>query len=63
MKTAIGVLLVLGMVVFQSNWFNGTGKLVASILGVCCLIGIVIWLYLTNKKKGIVEAVFQNDLD
>jgi cbb3-type cytochrome oxidase subunit 3 len=63
MKIFIGVSLIFGMLIFQSNLFNGQLKTVAAIIGLLCFIGLVIWLFFSNKKRGSDPAVMLNDID
>ena len=63
MKTFIGVMLVLGMLLFQSNLFHRHGKLLFSVLGLMCFIGLIAWLFYTKKKQGSDPAIMMNDTD
>ena len=63
MRIFLGVSLILGMLIFQSNIFNGQFKIVTAIIGLMCFIGLIIWLFFENKKRGSDPAIMLNDTD
>ena len=63
MKVFIGVSLVLGMLIFQSNLIIWQYKNVAAIIGLMCFIGLIIWLFFENKKRGSDPVIMINDTD
>lgn len=62
MKAIIAVVLVVGMLVFQSSIFSGEMKILAAVLGVVCFLGLIAWS-VYNKRKAADPALMLNDVD
>ena len=63
MKTVLVVLLLVGLVLFQSRIFSGELKLIGAILGVACFVGLIAWLIYEKKKEASDPVLMLNDID
>lgn len=63
MKIIVVVLMLSGMLVFQSKLFSGEFKLVVAISGICCFLGLIGWAFYSKKKAAIDPVLMMNDID
>lgn len=63
MKPIIAIMLLAGMLIFQSNRFSGEFKVTAAILGFFCLVGLIGWSIYSKKKGAVDPALMLNDTD
>ena len=63
MRALIGILLLCGMLKFQSRALSLQFKVIAGVVGLFCFVGLIAWSYWSSKKRAADPTLMLNDTD